>query len=97
MFYCICYLFFSVLGNPGELSTLSLNSYDQEWLNNELKKYGYNVFENLKEIGENIHNATLMNGKIKVTLKSITVNFMELFVNEVNTVLINYTKKIEIY
>ncbi|RHZ78732.1 hypothetical protein Glove_157g7 [Diversispora epigaea] len=56
--------------------------YDQEWLNNELKKYGYNDFENLKEIGENVHNATLNNGEKKVTLKSIVVNSMELFVNE---------------
>ncbi|RHZ84543.1 hypothetical protein Glove_79g43 [Diversispora epigaea] len=72
----------TVLGNPGESSTLSLNSYDQEWLNNELKKYEYNDFENLKEVGESIHNATTMNGEIKVTLKSVVVNSMELFVNE---------------
>ncbi|RHZ84594.1 hypothetical protein Glove_79g37 [Diversispora epigaea] len=72
----------TVLGNPGKSSTLSLNSYDQEWLNNELEKYGYNVFENLEEVGESIHNATLMNGEIKVTLKSVVVNSMELFVNE---------------
>ncbi|RHZ86490.1 hypothetical protein Glove_50g74 [Diversispora epigaea] len=72
----------AVLGNLGESSTLSLNSSDQEYLNNELKKYGYNVFENLEEIGENVHNATIMNGEKKVTLKSIVVNSMELFVNE---------------
>ncbi|CAG8525876.1 8439_t:CDS:2, partial [Diversispora eburnea] len=72
----------AVLGNPGESSPLSLNSYDQEWLNKELKKYGYNVFENIEEIDESIHNATLLNGKMKVTLKSIVVNSMELFVNE---------------
>ncbi|RHZ86115.1 hypothetical protein Glove_54g169 [Diversispora epigaea] len=72
----------AVLGNPGESSTLSLNSSDQEWLNNELKKYGYNIFENLEEIGDSIHNATLMNGEKKMTLKSIVVNSMELFVNE---------------
>ncbi|RHZ83512.1 hypothetical protein Glove_91g34 [Diversispora epigaea] len=72
----------AVLGNLGESSTLSLNSSDQEYLNNELKKYGYNVFENLKEIGESVYNATLMNGEQKVTLKSIVVNSMELFVNE---------------
>ncbi|RHZ86534.1 hypothetical protein Glove_50g61 [Diversispora epigaea] len=72
----------TVLGNHGESSTLSLNSSDQEYLNNELKKYGYNVFENLEEIGENVHNATIMNGETKVTLKSIVVNSMELFVNE---------------
>ncbi|RHZ46773.1 hypothetical protein Glove_606g82 [Diversispora epigaea] len=72
----------AVLGKPGESSTLSLNSYDQEWLNNELKKYGYNVFENLEEVGESIHNATLMNGEKKVTLKSVVVDSIELFVNE---------------
>ncbi|CAG8620799.1 7700_t:CDS:2, partial [Diversispora eburnea] len=34
----------AVIGNSGE-------SYDQEWLNNELKKiYGHDVFENLEEI-----------------------------------------------
>ncbi|CAG8434538.1 5345_t:CDS:2 [Diversispora eburnea] len=71
----------AVLGNPGEPSTISLNSYDQEWLNNELKKFEYNVFENLEDIGENVHNATLMNGT-KVTLNSIVVDSMELFVNE---------------
>ncbi|CAG8495947.1 5255_t:CDS:2 [Diversispora eburnea] len=65
-----------------EEPTLSLNSYDQNWLNNELKKYGYNFFENFEEISESIHNATLMNGKMEVTLKSIAVNSMELFVNE---------------
>ncbi|RHZ84531.1 hypothetical protein Glove_79g14 [Diversispora epigaea] len=70
----------TVLGNPGESSTLSLNSYDQEWLNRQ--KYGYNVFKNLEEVGESIHNATMMNGEIKVTLKSVVVNSMELFVNE---------------
>ncbi|RHZ84564.1 hypothetical protein Glove_79g25 [Diversispora epigaea] len=68
----------TVLGNP----TLSPNSYDQEWFNNELKKYGYNDFENLKEIGDNVHNATLKNDEKKVTLKSIIVDSMELFVNE---------------
>ncbi|RHZ65285.1 hypothetical protein Glove_318g54 [Diversispora epigaea] len=36
----------------------------------------------LTDIGENIHNATLMNGKMKVTLKSIVFNSMELFVSE---------------
>ncbi|CAG8498620.1 7047_t:CDS:2 [Diversispora eburnea] len=73
-----------IAGNPGESSTLLLNSYDQEWLNNELKKYGYNVFENLEEIGESIYNATLMNGEKKVNLKSIVIDSMELFVNEGN-------------
>ncbi|RHZ78280.1 hypothetical protein Glove_166g251 [Diversispora epigaea] len=63
-------------------STLFFNSYDQEWLNNELKKYEYNAFENIKNISENIKNATLMNGKIKVTLKSIVVNYIKLFINK---------------
>ncbi|CAG8541283.1 10101_t:CDS:2 [Diversispora eburnea] len=71
----------AVLENPGEPSTISLNSYDQEWLNYGLNKFEYNDFENLEDIGENVHNATLMNGT-KVTLKSIVVNSMELFVNE---------------
>ncbi|CAG8540185.1 8297_t:CDS:2 [Diversispora eburnea] len=69
---------FSVLGNPWESSTLSLNSYDQGWLNNEL--------ENM-DIIERIHNVTSMNDKTNMTLKSIIVNsveLFELFVNEGN-------------
>ncbi|RHZ60319.1 hypothetical protein Glove_355g53 [Diversispora epigaea] len=62
----------TVLGNPGESSTLSPNSYDQEWFNNELKKYGYNDLKILKRL----------NDEKKVTLKSNIVDSMELFVNE---------------
>ncbi|RHZ86503.1 hypothetical protein Glove_50g102 [Diversispora epigaea] len=61
----------AVLGKPEE-------SLDEEWL----RKYGYDIFENLEEIGENVHNATIMNSETKVTLKSIVVNSTELFVNE---------------
>lgn len=58
---------------------------ENKWLantikNNQIVKYEYNDFENIKCI-ENVYSATLMGGKAKVTLKFICP--VELFVIEV--------------
>ncbi|CAG8511698.1 11852_t:CDS:2 [Diversispora eburnea] len=63
----------------------------EEITENQIIKYDYNDFRNLKNIGKGsfgmIYSATLMNvnGIRTVTLKFIVITTMELFVNEVNT------------
>ncbi|RHZ71363.1 hypothetical protein Glove_259g5 [Diversispora epigaea] len=77
----------------GEVSA-SHNSNDHEWFddiikNNGIIKYDYDVFKDLRYIGKGafgiVHSATLIDKKMtkmKVALKSIVDNSIELFVNE---------------
>src|SRR6185295_6799475 len=98
MFYYIFKILFLAIEDYGEAS------YDfnvHEWFddvikNNEIIKYDYDVFENLKYIGRgafgSVHSATLVDEKMikmKVALKPIVVDSIKLFVNEVNIILIN--------
>ncbi|RHZ83844.1 hypothetical protein Glove_87g84 [Diversispora epigaea] len=62
-------------------TTLNLNYYDNV-KKDQIIKYNYNDFKNLKNIGKGIYSATLMNGKRTVALKSIVVATTELFDNE---------------
>ncbi|CAG8471808.1 5911_t:CDS:2, partial [Diversispora eburnea] len=73
-------------------TTLNSSGYDDVRIGNQIMKYNYNDFKNLKNIGKGtfgmIYSATLMNRKNEkriVALKSIVVDTMELFVNELNT------------
>ncbi|CAG8623002.1 4669_t:CDS:2, partial [Diversispora eburnea] len=80
-------------------TTPNSSNYYNVTIGNQIMKYNYNDFKNLKNIGRGtfgmIYSATLMkvNGKNRkrtVALKSIVVTTMELFVNEDELDLIVY-------
>ncbi|RHZ78413.1 hypothetical protein Glove_165g3 [Diversispora epigaea] len=69
------------------ISNASSFTTSGEFTGNQIIKYNYNDFKNLKNIGNGalgmIYSATLMNGERKVALKPIvTMATTELFVNE---------------
>ncbi|RHZ83908.1 hypothetical protein Glove_87g16 [Diversispora epigaea] len=68
-------------------TTLNSNDYDNVTNGNQIIKYNYSDFKNLKNIGKGfgmIYRATLINGKKTVALKSIVIanTNAQLFVNE---------------
>ncbi|RHZ77109.1 hypothetical protein Glove_185g42 [Diversispora epigaea] len=67
-------------------TTLNSHNYNNVTKDNQIIKYNYNDFKNLKNIGKGtfgmIYSATLMDEKRAVALKSVVVVTVELFVNE---------------
>ncbi|CAG8572828.1 2079_t:CDS:2 [Diversispora eburnea] len=58
------------------------NDYGSMAKGNQIIKYNYDDFENLKNIGKGIYSAILMDENRTVALKSMVVTSTELFVNE---------------